>query len=120
MRRPRPRTILLPLRKKDQRDKKREKKNLQSSSLAGDFFSPCGEKKRLPAWGEETWRRTGFYPLQSCMNHSCCPNAKAFKGDEITISYIDEDLPYDERQALLADYGFRCMCQRCLEEMPGM
>ncbi|RRT81781.1 hypothetical protein B296_00009307 [Ensete ventricosum] len=75
--------------------KKREKKNLQSSSLAGDFFSPCGEKKRLPAWGEETWRHchviyvllscpgTGFYPLQSCMNHSCCPNAKAFKGDEV-------------------------------------
>ncbi|CAL9043419.1 unnamed protein product [Musa banksii] len=82
---------------------------------------------------------TGFYPLQSCMNHSCCPNAKAFKrdedkdgqaiiiaarpivkGEEITISYIDEDLPYDERQTLLADYGFGCMCPRCLEEMPGM
>ncbi|WOL17770.1 histone-lysine N-methyltransferase ATXR2 isoform X1 [Canna indica] len=80
---------------------------------------------------------TAFYPLQSCMNHSCRPNAKAFKrdedkdgeaviiavqpickGEEITISYIDEDLPYGERQALLADYGFRCMCPRCLEEMP--
>ncbi|KAK1279409.1 Histone-lysine N-methyltransferase ATXR2 [Acorus gramineus] len=75
---------------------------------------------------------TAFFPLQSCMNHSCCPNAKAFKreedrdgqatiialrtiskGEEITISYIDEDLPYDERQALLADYGFRCQCPKC-------
>ncbi|XP_009601528.1 histone-lysine N-methyltransferase ATXR2 isoform X1 [Nicotiana tomentosiformis] len=78
---------------------------------------------------------TAFFPLQSCMNHSCRPNAKAFKreedrdgqatiialqpiakGEEITISYIDEDLPFEERQALLADYGFRCRCSKCLEE----
>ncbi|KAK1325173.1 Histone-lysine N-methyltransferase ATXR2 [Acorus calamus] len=25
---------------------------------------------------------TAFFPLQSCMNHSCCPNAKAFKREE--------------------------------------
>ncbi|WCJ37604.1 histone-lysine N-methyltransferase ATXR2 [Euphorbia peplus] len=78
---------------------------------------------------------TGFYPLQSCMNHSCCPNARAFKreedrdgqatiialrnisaGEEITISYIEEDLPLEERRALLADYGFKCSCSKCLEE----
>ncbi|CAL0332183.1 unnamed protein product [Lupinus luteus] len=80
---------------------------------------------------------TAFFALQSCMNHSCCPNAKAFKrdedrdgqatiialrsiskGEEITISYVDEDLPYDERQASLADYGFRCRCRKCIEEEP--
>lgn len=78
---------------------------------------------------------TAFFPLQSCMNHSCCPNAKAFKsendrdgqttiialrpieiGEEVTISYIDEELPYEERQKLLADYGFRCKCPKCIEE----
>ncbi|OEL12783.1 Histone-lysine N-methyltransferase ATXR2 [Dichanthelium oligosanthes] len=80
---------------------------------------------------------TAFFPLQSCMNHSCCPNAKAFKrdedkdghavilalkpiskGEEITISYIDEDLSYEERQAQLADYGFTCACSKCQEEQP--
>ncbi|CAB4304710.1 unnamed protein product [Prunus armeniaca] len=80
---------------------------------------------------------TAFYPLQSCMNHSCSPNAKAFKreedrdgqatiialkpiskGEEVTISYVDEDLPFEERQALLADYGFTCRCPKCLEEEP--
>ncbi|KAG9454213.1 hypothetical protein H6P81_007117 [Aristolochia fimbriata] len=80
---------------------------------------------------------TAFFPIQSCMNHSCSPNAKAFKrdedrdgqavittmrliseGEEITISYIDEDLPYEERQALLADYGFVCKCQKCVVEEP--
>ncbi|XP_059661050.1 histone-lysine N-methyltransferase ATXR2 [Cornus florida] len=80
---------------------------------------------------------TAFFPLQSCMNHSCHPNAKAFKreedrdgqatiialrpirkGEEVTISYIDEDLPFEERQALLADYGFSCKCPKCLEEEP--
>ncbi|XP_045804458.1 histone-lysine N-methyltransferase ATXR2-like [Trifolium pratense] len=80
---------------------------------------------------------TAFFPLQSCMNHSCCPNAKAFKrdedrdgqatiialrpickGEEITISYVDEDLSFEERQASLADYGFRCRCPKCIEEEP--
>ncbi|CAK9142727.1 unnamed protein product [Ilex paraguariensis] len=80
---------------------------------------------------------TAFFPLQSCMNHSCLPNAKAFKreedrdgqatiialetireGDEVTISYIDDDLPFEERQASLADYGFKCRCLKCLEEEP--
>ncbi|XP_060189067.1 histone-lysine N-methyltransferase ATXR2 isoform X1 [Lycium barbarum] len=88
----------------------------------GDDYSICCEG-------------TAFFPLQSCMNHSCRPNAKAFKreedrdgqatiialrpiakGEEITISYIDEDLPFEERQASLADYGFRCGCSKCLEE----
>ncbi|KAB2095143.1 hypothetical protein ES319_A01G015700v1 [Gossypium barbadense] len=94
----------------------------------------------LDALGEDysnCCQGTAFFPLQSCMNHSCCPNAKAFKreedrdgqatiialrpicnGEEVTISYIDEDLPFEERQALLADYGFRCRCPRCLDEEP--
>ncbi|KAI3830763.1 hypothetical protein MKW92_018209 [Papaver armeniacum] len=90
----------------------------------GDDYSACCEG-------------SAFFPLQSCMNHSCCPNAKAFKreedkdgqatiialqpiskGEEITISYIDEDLPFEERQALLADYGFRCKCKKCREDDP--
>ncbi|KAK0590765.1 hypothetical protein LWI29_031385 [Acer saccharum] len=90
----------------------------------GDDYSVCCEG-------------TAFFPLQSCMNHSCCPNAKAFKrekdkdgqatiialrpigkGEEVTISYIDEDLTYEERQASLVDYGFECKCSKCLEEQP--
>lgn len=92
----------------------------------------------LDALGEDysiCCQGTAFYPLQSCMNHSCCPSAKAFKreedkdgqaailacrsikkGEEVTISYIDEDLELKERRALLADYGFNCKCPRCMEE----
>lgn len=88
----------------------------------GDDYSVCCEG-------------TAFFPLQSCMNHSCCPSARAFKrdedrdgqatiiacrpikkGEEVTISYIDEDLELEERQALLADYGFRCSCPKCVSE----
>lgn len=29
---------------------------------------------------------SGFYALQSCLNHSCRPNAKAFKRDEVSHS----------------------------------
>ncbi|CAN0896976.1 Histone-lysine N-methyltransferase ATXR2 [Linum grandiflorum] len=92
----------------------------------------------LEALGEEysvCCEGTAFYPIQSCMNHSCRPNARAFKrdedrdgvatilanrairkGEEITISYVEEELPLAERRALLADYGFECRCDRCLEE----
>ncbi|XP_062184417.1 histone-lysine N-methyltransferase ATXR2 [Phragmites australis] len=104
----------------------------EAEKVTGPFLDALGEDYSVPCEG------TAFFPLQSCMNHSCCPNAKAFKrdadkdghaviialrpigkDDEITISYIDEDLPYDERQAQLADYGFTCTCSKCREERPN-
>nr|XP_043632123.1 histone-lysine N-methyltransferase ATXR2 [Erigeron canadensis] len=125
--------------------------DLVVASPVEDYFLyvddlPEAEKKEvdeitqpiLDALGEDysiCCQGTAFFPLQSCMNHSCCPSGKAFKrdedrdgqatiiacrlikkGEEITISYIDEDLELEERQALLADYGFRCKCLRCIEE----
>ncbi|KAH9617184.1 hypothetical protein KSS87_012399 [Heliosperma pusillum] len=38
------------------------------------------------------------------------------RGEEVTISYIDEELSYEERQRSLADYGFRCKCSKCSAE----
>ena len=34
-------------------------------------------------------------------------------GEEITISYIDEEQPYMQRALALQDYGFVCACERC-------
>ncbi|KAK4486856.1 hypothetical protein RD792_006164, partial [Penstemon davidsonii] len=101
----------------------------EAEKITKSFLDALGEDYAISCEG------TAFYPLQSCMNHSCIPNAKAFKreedkdgqatiialkpiskGEEITISYIDEELSYEERQESLADYGFRCECPRCLEE----
>ncbi|XP_027170995.1 histone-lysine N-methyltransferase ATXR2 [Coffea eugenioides] len=110
----------------DSEKEKAEKVTESFLDALGDEYSGCCEG-------------TAFFPLQSCMNHSCNPNAKAFKreedrdgqavlvalqpihkGEEVTISYIDEELPYEERQSLLADYGFRCRCPKCLdEELPS-
>jgi SET domain-containing protein len=72
---------------------------------------------------------TGFFALQSCANHSCRPNAAPLlqpdgsmqlvalrqleAGEEVTISYIDEEEPLALRQAHLADYGFACTCSLC-------
>ncbi|XP_066343930.1 histone-lysine N-methyltransferase ATXR2-like [Miscanthus floridulus] len=108
-----------------------ESEKEEAEKVTGSFLDALREDYSVPCEG------TAFFPLQSCMNHSCCPNAKAFKRDEdkdghaviialrpiskdeeITISYIDEDLPYKERQAQLADYGFTCTCLKCQEERP--
>lgn len=109
----------------DPEKEKAEKIARQLLDALGDDYSICCQG-------------TAFYPLQSCMNHSCCPNAHAFKrdedrdgqaaiitlkpirkGEEVTVSYIDEDLPFEDRQALLADYGFKCRCNACLEQDPN-
>lgn len=37
------------------------------------------------------------------------------RGQEITISYIDEEAPLNERQEALRDYGFVCHCARCMQ-----
>ena len=78
---------------------------------------------------------TAFYAVQSCINHSCQPSAHALRseddpnsfaviiatqdiplGDEVTISYIDESLPYEQRQEALQDYGFECCCTLCQQQ----
>ncbi|KAK3404514.1 hypothetical protein EUGRSUZ_K00819 [Eucalyptus grandis] len=63
---------------------------------------------------------TAFFPLQSCMNQSCHPNAKAFKREEdrdgqATIVAL-KPISKGEEQAMLADYGFSCKCVKCQEE----
>ena len=82
---------------------------------------------------------TGFYRLHSCMNHSCEPNCRAVLprdnteynkaiietirevevGEELTVSYIEENETYDERQKQLRDYGFTCTCRVCRREEGG-
>jgi len=70
--------------------------------------------------------------IGSMFNHSCSPTVhpsfgasntlKLYSDDkilesgtELTLSYIDITLPYEQRQRiLLENYGFRCNCQRCL------
>lgn len=86
---------------------------------------------------EDDWLCLGnaFYSLQSCINHSCVPNAHAFKrehdddgaavilalrhidaGEEITICYVDTNASLEERTRALNDYGFSCDCERCEAE----
>lgn len=76
---------------------------------------------------------TGFFALQSTMNHSCAPNAAADcdpsgqlvvsalqdipVGAELLLSYIEEEgTDLADRQAMLWDYGFNCACSRCEAE----
>eukprot|EP00882_Tetradesmus_deserticola_P014358 GHRQ01015269.1.p3 GENE.GHRQ01015269.1~~GHRQ01015269.1.p3 ORF type:complete len:150 (+),score=94.76 GHRQ01015269.1:785-1234(+) len=96
------------------------------------LLEALGDDADAPAEG------TGFYALQSCVNHSCAPNAAATclpsgrmvvralrhipAGCEVLLSYIEEEgASLQERRALLRDYGFVCDCERCsAEELAGL
>ncbi|WIA29168.1 hypothetical protein OEZ86_011679 [Tetradesmus obliquus] len=95
------------------------------------LLEALGDDADAPAEG------TGFYALQSCVNHSCAPNAAATclpsgqmvlraltdiaAGSEVLLSYIEEEgAGLQERRAMLRDYGFVCSCERCsAEELAG-
>ena len=77
---------------------------------------------------------SGMFSIANCMNHNCVPNIMSsssqndhkinfvgispiLQGEELTISYIDENLPYQERQKLLNKfYSFSCICIKCKHE----
>jgi len=77
---------------------------------------------------------SGLFLLANSMNHSCEPNVMSVSasndyvttvialttikvGDELNISYINEDLCFTERQNLLKDlYLFTCTCSKCQRE----
>ena len=80
---------------------------------------------------------TAMFSTICKMNHSCDPNvvilykgngwnyplvayAVALKdigvGEELTICYIEKNDGFEERQAALRNYGFKCRCSRCEEE----
>ncbi|OII74658.1 SET domain-containing protein [Cryptosporidium ubiquitum] len=70
--------------------------------------------------------------IQSCFNHSCDPNCYVhtlddstiyvtankdiLKGEELTISYIDNTLPLVDRRILIKNYHFTCNCVLCKKE----
>ena len=86
---------------------------------------------------------TAHFSIATKMNHSCDPNVVVLyksrgwgrqhplvaycvalkdiaPGEELTISYITSDDPYDKRQEALANYGFVCTCAKCLKEKDGL
>ncbi|KLO07469.1 hypothetical protein SCHPADRAFT_932417 [Schizopora paradoxa] len=70
-----------------------------------------------------------LYVAPSLMNHSCMPNARREfigtaivirtiqdlkKGEEVTVSYIDAQVSYDERRfRLMNSWRFNCSCGVC-------
>ena len=79
-----------------------------------------------------------LFRIQSCINHSCAPNARMTysrheacghawvralrdigPGEELQICYLDLSLPVIARQQQLREqYGFTCACVRCRVEAP--
>lgn len=79
----------------------------------------------------------GLYVLHSHINHSCAPNLSVRHldqrtalsritviarrdieiGEELFISYVNPDLPLENRRQQLLEWGFgTCKCTRCMTE----
>ncbi|KAK3838596.1 MAG: hypothetical protein JOS17DRAFT_670337, partial [Linnemannia elongata] len=98
------------------------------SALESNAFGMFDRTKKKPVcFGR------AIYPIASFFNHSCeypydsrvgefrmmtfFSICEIPKGKDITISYIDTEMPLQARRlALLSDYHFHCCCERCLRE----
>ena len=73
----------------------------------------------------------GLWFYSSLINHSCLPNCDYIgigdfifivsiedipKGDELTISYVPNDIEYSERIEKLKNLDFKCQCKLCKKE----
>ena len=82
---------------------------------------------------------SAIYPSLSMINHSCAPSCSVRsisfpqagklgvaievvaqrdlqQGEELSISYIDQEMELEERREELLDYGFLCDCSKCIAE----
>lgn len=76
---------------------------------------------------------TGLFMSVARINHSCSPNVKVLfpgnsaclqavalsplsVGEEICISYIRQEADVQTRRRQLLEYGFVCVCERCVQE----
>ncbi|GFH60730.1 hypothetical protein CTEN210_17206 [Chaetoceros tenuissimus] len=68
----------------------------------------CAGGGMMARWGKD-------YPLVI----QCVAKRDIAPGEELCISYIDADASYENRQALLLNYGFKCICSKCFRECNG-
>lgn len=106
-----------------------EEVRLDEAADAEDFFD--ASRRVFPMFSG-----SGLFALTCLCNHACEPSVvtrfRSWKGatlvrvealrdipagEELTLSYIDENDSLEERTGALAPYGFTCGCPKCLLEV---
>ena len=112
----------------DDDDDDLEEVRLDETADAEDFFDVS--RRVFPMFSGQ-----GLFSLMCLCNHSCEPSVvsrfRSWKGatlvrvealrdisagEELTLSYIDENDPLEDRKKNLASYGFKCGCPKCVME----
>ncbi|EAU81457.1 hypothetical protein CC1G_05287 [Coprinopsis cinerea okayama7 len=122
----------------DQRKLARILKKPLPEEIDNEFFTyDPGFLKNLGKMSLNLEAHGGLYTLHSHLNHSCRPNISVrhndkrtalsrisviarraiSPGDELTVTYVNPELPYKTRQEQLQAWGFgSCRCERCVSE----
>eukprot|EP00759_Apiculatamorpha_spiralis_P042971 PhF_6_TR40689/c0_g1_i1/m.61155 len=115
------------------------KHSSDTESAIREFHRKCrAHKSTCISECQGATKGQAIYRIGSCFNHSCDPNVQisydeenretlvavamrnVAAGEELMISYIDENLSYWHRQLHLYDhYLFTCTCSKCLAEAPS-
>ena len=112
----------------DIRSEKRIKKYLNSKKTGSVYIFELNKNYDIDG--------SFLYNKARYINHSCDPNVSLSwvlensgvpcieltalrdiqRDEEICFSYINENMSYEERRAVLMDYGFVCDCEKCSHE----
>lgn len=110
--------------------------DMDGETVEDEMDDSCDESvrlyRRVVNRGEEvfpTMEGIGIFKVSATMNHSCVPNTivKYAKnnvahlyalrdiniGEEMTHSYIEDTMSFEDRNADLEAYGFQCDCPKC-------
>lgn len=77
-------------------------------NVIAKYVYSCSGGGNRARWGK-------LYPLLI----QCCAIRDIQEGEELCISYIKSDAPYEERKVSLQNYGFECTCRKCVTERSG-
>lgn len=106
----------------------------KNSKMSAANTQECVESYQELITGKYLSELCALFHLLGTLLYSCEPNCrwsfdiksfsfslnalrKVRNGEELFVSYCEDDLPYTVRQKKLEQFDFECRCRKCVEEI---